>query len=141
MLLDRLRNSTRPRFRSLDLLGRSGLELKAKIAISDSQCTRPAHENQACTRLLRIGVATEDLGACSWEAVCLCSYRVTIFSRRVKIQLGRCFLVSGIKNIAAIPTRLLAMRYQAGDSGFPVATISQVTITCALPPNTVTAVA
>jgi hypothetical protein len=33
------------------------------------------------------------------------------------------------------------MRYQAGDSGFPVATINQVTITCALPPNTVTAVA
>ncbi len=46
--------------------------------------------------------------------------------------------VSGVASIAATPTTLVAMTYQAGASGSPVTPMSQVTTSCVVPPNTVT---
>lgn len=46
--------------------------------------------------------------------------------------------VSGVASIAATPTTLVAMTYQAGARGSPVTPMSQVTTSCVVPPNTVT---
>lgn len=47
-------------------------------------------------------------------------------------------VVSGVASIAATPTTLVAMTYQAGARGSPVTPMSQVTTSCVVPPNTVT---
>ena len=51
---------------------------------------------------------------------------------------------SRVSGSSAIATRLIALVatiYQAGDTGSPVAAISQVTTSCVVPPNTVAAIA